>query len=202
MNVYLDVPFQEKDEAKALGARWDAGRKRWYVPQGLDCAPFERWMPAHLYLVIGSQRCWKCREDTRVVAFGIPYGWDGAPSLALLPRLECVPYEIRKYLIDQGIRYEKKRSNTTGLYLLNNCCEHCGSLQGEFFLFSEPDSPFLPDSSDEISRLRFLKVPLPCPVSGSVSFWEPTGEMLHEYAMSHFEELDLDIVERLRAESD
>jgi Domain of unknown function (DUF5710) len=30
--VWLDVSYQEKDEAKALGARWDAAAKRWYAP--------------------------------------------------------------------------------------------------------------------------------------------------------------------------
>lgn len=40
----LKVPFAEKDEAKALGARWDAAIKKWYVPAGVDAAPFARWM--------------------------------------------------------------------------------------------------------------------------------------------------------------
>jgi hypothetical protein len=31
--VYLDVPFGEKDQAKAGGARWDSTAKRWYDPQ-------------------------------------------------------------------------------------------------------------------------------------------------------------------------
>ncbi|PRX97745.1 DUF5710 domain-containing protein [Allonocardiopsis opalescens] len=38
--IWLDVPFQEKDEAKALGARWDPKARRWYAPrakaEGLD----------------------------------------------------------------------------------------------------------------------------------------------------------------------
>jgi hypothetical protein len=39
----LKVPYAEKDEAKQLGARWDPKRKKWYVPQGVDPAPFARW---------------------------------------------------------------------------------------------------------------------------------------------------------------
>ncbi len=42
---FLTVPFGEKDEAKALGARWDAAKKKWYVPPGKDRAAFERWIP-------------------------------------------------------------------------------------------------------------------------------------------------------------
>lgn len=42
-NISLKVPFKEKDEAKALGARWNAELKQWYVPQGVNSAPFEKW---------------------------------------------------------------------------------------------------------------------------------------------------------------
>ena len=45
-NISLKVPFNEKDQAKALGARWNAEMKLWYVPQGVDAAPFEKWFTA------------------------------------------------------------------------------------------------------------------------------------------------------------
>lgn len=44
-NTYLDVPYEEKDEAKALGAKWDPDLKRWFVPKGLDIADFAEWLP-------------------------------------------------------------------------------------------------------------------------------------------------------------
>jgi hypothetical protein len=43
--VILNVPFAEKDQAKGLGARWDATRKKWYVPHGIDVNLFGRWLP-------------------------------------------------------------------------------------------------------------------------------------------------------------
>lgn len=42
--VYLNVPYAEKDEAKALGARWDAAKKKWYAPPGAEADRFERWL--------------------------------------------------------------------------------------------------------------------------------------------------------------
>jgi len=30
VRVYLSIPFSEKDDAKELGCRWDASRKKWY----------------------------------------------------------------------------------------------------------------------------------------------------------------------------
>ena len=41
--IYLAVPFDEKDQAKALGARWDEAAKSWYVPFGVNPASFHRW---------------------------------------------------------------------------------------------------------------------------------------------------------------
>lgn len=40
---YLNTPYSQKDQAKALGARWDPAKKKWYVPAGWDPAPFARW---------------------------------------------------------------------------------------------------------------------------------------------------------------
>lgn len=43
--TFLTVAFREKDAAKALGARWDGTERRWYVPEGLELAPFAAWLP-------------------------------------------------------------------------------------------------------------------------------------------------------------
>lgn len=45
MRLNLKVPFAAKEEAKKLGARWDAARKIWYVEGKDDVAPFSRWSP-------------------------------------------------------------------------------------------------------------------------------------------------------------
>ena len=41
--VLLAVPFREKEEAKALGARWDRAAQSWTVPPGTDPAVFGKW---------------------------------------------------------------------------------------------------------------------------------------------------------------
>lgn len=43
--ILLSVPFEEKDLAKELGAKFDRETKNWYVPEGMDLEPFERWKP-------------------------------------------------------------------------------------------------------------------------------------------------------------
>ena len=42
-NINLKVPFSEKDQAKSLGARWNAELKLWYVPSGIEASPFTKW---------------------------------------------------------------------------------------------------------------------------------------------------------------
>lgn len=41
----LNVPYAEKDEARRLGARWNAELKTWYAPPGSMLTQFERWLP-------------------------------------------------------------------------------------------------------------------------------------------------------------
>jgi putative DNA primase/helicase len=40
---YINVPYREKGEAKALGARWDRQEQSWYIPPGIETAPFAKW---------------------------------------------------------------------------------------------------------------------------------------------------------------
>lgn len=42
--TYLRVPFAEKNEARALGAKWDPVGRAWYVPSNVDVALFTRWL--------------------------------------------------------------------------------------------------------------------------------------------------------------
>jgi hypothetical protein len=44
--MVLDVPFAQKDDAKRLGAKWDAAKRKWYVPHGIDVNLFKQWWPA------------------------------------------------------------------------------------------------------------------------------------------------------------
>ena len=45
MRTDLKVPFDQKHEAQSRGARWDAARKTWFVPDGVDAVPFMKWIP-------------------------------------------------------------------------------------------------------------------------------------------------------------
>ncbi len=42
--IYLNCPFEEKDECKELGGYWDNEVRKWYIPDGMPTKPFERWI--------------------------------------------------------------------------------------------------------------------------------------------------------------
>jgi phage/plasmid primase-like uncharacterized protein len=44
--TYLAVLYAEKDDAKALGAKWDRQAKAWFVPAGMDLDAFGARLPA------------------------------------------------------------------------------------------------------------------------------------------------------------
>lgn len=42
--VWLDVPYAEKDRAKAAGARWDRRARSWYAPKGAERDGLAEWL--------------------------------------------------------------------------------------------------------------------------------------------------------------
>jgi antirestriction protein ArdC/phage/plasmid primase-like uncharacterized protein len=40
---YINVPFSEKEEASALGAKWDRPAKSWYIPETADPEKLKKW---------------------------------------------------------------------------------------------------------------------------------------------------------------
>jgi len=86
--IYLTVPYAQKDAAKALGARWDAAVKKWYVPADKELALFAQWQvdagvpaaasaPAKAKASVGSARA----STVTVAAAGdfVAYSGDAPP---------------------------------------------------------------------------------------------------------------------------
>lgn len=53
---FINVPFKQKDEAKALGAKWDRQQQLWFIPAGLDTALFEKFARGGAGSTAGSQQ--------------------------------------------------------------------------------------------------------------------------------------------------
>lgn len=68
-NTYLTTTYPERQDAKALGARWDATASKWFVPDGYDLTPFRKWLPAGAVPAI-SQDAPPQQEGTQLAMHG------------------------------------------------------------------------------------------------------------------------------------
>ncbi len=67
------------------------------------------------------------------------------------------------YIIDiakKNFNFDLTFSKTTESKYLANKCDHCNSLQGDFYLFGETDSPFFVYSMNDAKKLTLHKIPL------------------------------------------
>ena len=44
MDVYLNVRYEDKDEIKSLGGKWNPYKKQWYITSPEDLSVFSKWM--------------------------------------------------------------------------------------------------------------------------------------------------------------
>lgn len=180
--LILNVPYNEKDEAKKLGARWNPDLKKWYVQYAEDYPKFLKWIKpegnvvacGNIYILEGKQNCFKCGKETRVICFGLKDYFDFEEydadetvedfdymgfDIRIVGHINPIPEAILAYL-QKNYNYKMRYSKTTKESHINNCCENCDVLQGDFFLFSEVDSPFFIDSVEKVKALKIYKIPL------------------------------------------
>jgi len=86
MNTYIEVPYKEKDDAKALGARWDGVLKKWYIPEGTELALFHRWLPSELQ---ATQAQTQVASGEQVAAYSVAT-IQGIPLSQLLSNVQRV----------------------------------------------------------------------------------------------------------------
>lgn len=41
---YINCPYQDKDECKLYGGKWDNEKRMWYIPEGIDNELFKKWL--------------------------------------------------------------------------------------------------------------------------------------------------------------
>lgn len=91
MRTNLKVPFAQKDEAKKLGARWDAARKIWFVDDKTDLLPFSKWSPS-AHVESGSDVVVKPASAMRLQATGKVI--IGSEYVEQARVCECLPWNV------------------------------------------------------------------------------------------------------------
>jgi hypothetical protein len=190
----LNVPFHEKDDAKRLGARWDAVRKTWFLPDCTETAPFTKWLPQQSdinlrctsYFIAQSVRtCWHCDRDSHVFSFLLPSGhqtrqesdesahWEPQEAEAIIYYITQIPESVQMRMRSVTVHYRNDFSKTTQSFYWMNHCEHCGMKQGDFELFEEFDTPFCPINPRDASRILLRSVSEAFEASAASIAYEP-----------------------------
>lgn len=183
----LKVPYAEKDQAEALGARWEPSRRCWYVPEGVDLLPFRRWFPEQdpgvsglnlrsleTYVVAVPYRCWRCQQLTIVAGFLMAPGfedfsvwkddpdgqghWGGGEGWRFAFHIDALPSPIAAQAIMRAPRYRRAFSQATRSAHWANHCSECEALLSDSHLFEERDGPFVPREDTDWSGHRAFRV--------------------------------------------
>lgn len=207
MSLMINVPYAEKDEAKSLGAKWNPTLKKWYVSKREDYHKFSKWIlngreAVHIlcdyfYIVEGIHKCFKCNKQTKVIGFGVqkffevldPEEYEGDDNfyyedddIHIVSHISPLSTELLNKLKEKYNYYEGYSKTMNSSYLANHC-SNCKVIQGDFFLFSEVDSPFFIDSIEKAKQLNLYKVPLENDIIVDIDMrWSSTDYMITEYS--------------------
>jgi len=144
--VWLEVPFVDNAQVKALGARWDPDRRAWWIASDRWRNGLIPWLPrppVPAHVLATTIDCWRCGQPTRAIVGVLiapelhpdedPWGFvsfaDVAPALTALNGAWCSTH---------GVGTIKERySRTQERRYVSNGCASCDALLGEFFIDEE-----------------------------------------------------------------
>lgn len=153
MNLRLDVPYREKDLAKAKGAKWSPDLKTWYINDLSLLTGVSKWMGKYniicenLYLLKMNHPCWKCRKEIDVVCLATnkSYTLESGrfkenSNIQIFSYVQEMPDPLTSYLETLG--YTASYSKTINdIYYINHC-KYCKNIQGDNFIHEIPSQAF------------------------------------------------------------
>jgi hypothetical protein len=155
--LYLYVPPEEKAEVEAAGARWDAESMCWYIGSGDDRTRFSKWLPDEgpgqdeefsimsdeAHVASAMVPCQACGSSIEVICIHCESGTvlDEPLSKFTVSHIRAVDAALAAQLAAWPTFRESYSEIDQGSCFANHC-PHCGGLQEDMYLHSEPQDPF------------------------------------------------------------
>jgi len=177
--TYLYVPFEDSEQVRSLGAHRDPERMCWYLDPGQDPAPFIRWLEEDesdeefliasdaAFVACSRVRCWQCDAQTQVICIFCDSGVVSGNPLEQFTVSQI--WKVDDALGAQLGRWPDFHPVASGDCFANHC-QHCGAVQDDMDLHSEPDQPFFNIPRDESGQVELIPVSAVVRLSGSESF--------------------------------
>ena len=170
--TYLHVPPEDSDEARTLGAHWDAQAGSWYIDADQVAGPFARWRSDDeedrqgyairsddACVAAATVPCPRCRRSFEVICIHCRTG-----SVLGEPLEDFTVSDISEVdaaLADQlkmwpTFRPMEEPAGERGDFA--NHCPHCGATYPDQQLHEEPDDPFFDVTRATQDRIRFTRL--------------------------------------------
>lgn len=204
--IDLNVSFEEKEDAKKLGAKWDVENKTWYVVTTKDSIKkFRKWIsyPTFkangFYLIKSKNKCYSCLKYSTVFGFVLPKShleYDDEYETWRQGRSFIAPYFIshlsesaENTITSIAKNYKQSYSKTMNSRYWMNHCDNCGAKQGDFFMYAEPGGAFHPDSYDFYQKIIRIYIDTPIECNGdslhfNLNFHKIPNESLNQFKLT------------------
>jgi len=183
--IYLFVPPEEYAEVKASGALWDDASKRWYTEGDPVAATLSRWLGKEVsssdeaefgvvseeaFVVAAEAPCVACGKRIEVICIYCESGTDADAGEMMWQFTLSNIWAMDGALAAQLGRWPLYRSGAGEERCFANHCPHCGEVQEDDLLHSEPGDVFfcVPEAQRGLITLTPLKGRIR--VSGNISF--------------------------------
>jgi len=187
--IRLSVPFHEKDEAKKLGAKWNAQGQFWYIMNDQDITLFYKWLQnenakiniksATYYIAKSFRNCWKCNYKSKVYAIILPKNNLFKNRYAkILSYVTYLSKETQKYFNFITNQFYYDYSNVTNSSYWMNHCQECKARLGDFETIEEYTSPFFAKTIPEAKNITLYFVDERLEASGEYSTGIPFLEQM------------------------
>jgi hypothetical protein len=155
--IYLSVSPEEYPEVKASGACWDDASKSWYIGEGMEPAMFSRWLgeeqddapfgivSEEAFVASARSSCVRCGHDIEVVCIYCKSGVDieiGDPLVDFTVSNIWAIDRVLAKLIQRWPCFRKGVGEDSDEGNFANHCPHCGAMQEDYLLHSEPGDVF------------------------------------------------------------
>lgn len=135
-----------------------------------------------LYLAHTRISCWRCGADMTAIALVAPNVAETEGEICILSEVEELPESVLRFVRKRFPSFKLRYSKTLGLQYYANTCPRCGVIFGDFYLHSEPGSPFFPTTGDEAKELTLEAVPLRGSITVRGGLAMGVGDLILEHA--------------------
>jgi hypothetical protein len=183
--IYLLVSPEEYPEVQASGACWDDTSKSWYIGEDLEAARFSRWLreeegetpfgivSKEAFVASALGPCARCGSEIELVCIYCKSGVDAETGDPIADftvfNIWAMDASLAK-LIARWPCYRQGVGENAEAWLFANHCPHCGAIQKDYRLHSEPGDVFFGLAIDTPGAVEFMALDGRVCLSGDYGF--------------------------------